>query len=93
VIKALGVSAVLAESFARIFYRNSINIGLAVIECPGVHQAFEEGDIAEIDLKGGVVRNTRTGVELRFKPWPPILREIYLAGGLVSYVKRRGSLG
>jgi len=92
VIKALGVRVIVAESFARIFYRNAINVGLAAVECPGVSEAFMEGDLAEIDLEQGIVRNINRGLELRFKPWPSLIRKIYLAGGLVEYVKSGGRL-
>ena len=92
VIKALGVRVVVAESFARIFYRNAINIGLAAVECPEVSRAFEDGDIAEVDLVRGVVRNATRNVELKFTPWPPLLRRIYMAGGLVNYIKSGGKL-
>jgi len=93
VIKALGVAAIAAESFARIFFRNAVNVGLPVVECPGVQESFAEGELAEVDLGGGVIKNLSRGIVLRFKPWPPIIMEIYRSGGLVEYVKRRGSLG
>jgi len=90
VIKALGVRAVVAESFARIFFRNAINVGLAAIECPGVASLFEEEDEAEILLEEGIIRNLTSGVQLRFRKWPEIIYKIYLAGGLVDYLKRGG---
>lgn len=92
VIKALGVKVLVAESFARIFYRNAINIGLAVVKCPKVSQIFKEGDIAEIDLVKGIVRNVTRDAKLKFIPWPPLVRKIYLAGGLINYIKSGGRL-
>lgn len=84
--KHAGVSCVLAESFARIFYRNAINIGLPALECPGVHDAVSKGDIVEVDVTGGVVRNLDSGVELNFTPLPPFMVEVLNAGGLVPYL-------
>ena len=85
-LKHAGVGCVLAESFARIFYRNAINIGLPALECPGVHDAVSKGDQLEIDVTGGAVRNLDTGVELRFTPLPPFMVEVLNAGGLVPYL-------
>ena len=85
-LKHAGVSCVLAESFARIFYRNAINIGLPALECPGVHDAVSKGDTVEVDVTGGVVRNQDSGVELRFTPLPPFMVEVLNAGGLVPYL-------
>lgn len=83
-----GVSIVLAESFARIFYRNAINIGLPALECPGIHDAVEKGDVLEVDVTGGVVRNLSNGKELRFKPLPPFMVEVLNAGGLAPYLNK-----
>jgi 3-isopropylmalate/(R)-2-methylmalate dehydratase small subunit len=85
-LKHAGVSCVLAESFARIFYRNAINIGLPALECPGVHDSVSNGDTVEVDATGGVVRNLDSGVELRFTPLPPFMVEVLNAGGLVPYL-------
>jgi len=84
--KHAGVSCVLAESFARIFYRNAINIGLPALECLGVHDAVSKGDTVEVDVTGGVVRNLDSGVELSFTPLPPFMVEVLNAGGLVPYL-------
>ena len=84
--KHAGVSCVLAESFARIFYRNAINIGLPVLECLGVHDAVSKGDTVEVNVTGGVVRNLDSGVELVFTPLPPFMVEVLNAGGLVPYL-------
>ena len=83
-----GVSVVLAESFARIFYRNAINIGLPALECPGIHEAVEKGDILEVDVTGGVVKNLSNGKELRFKPLPEFMVEVLNAGGLAPYLNK-----
>ncbi len=85
-LKHSGVGCVLAESFARIFYRNSINIGLPALECPGIHKAVSKGDTVEVDVTGGAVRNLDTGAELRFNPLPPFMVEVLNAGGLVPYL-------
>jgi len=84
-LKKNGVSIVLAESFARIFYRNAINIGLPALECPGIHGAVEKGDILEVDVTGGTVRNLSNGEELMFKPLPSFMVEVLNAGGLAPY--------
>ena len=85
-LKHAGVSCVLAESFARIFYRNAINIGLPALECLGVHDAVSKGDTVGVDVTGGVVRNLDSGVELSFTPLPPFMVEVLNAGGLVPYL-------
>lgn len=83
-----GVSIVLAESFARIFYRNAINIGLPALECPGIHDAVEKGDLLEVDVTGGSVKNLTNGKELKFKPLPPFMVEVLNAGGLAPYLSK-----
>jgi 3-isopropylmalate dehydratase small subunit len=88
-IKAAGVSCVVAESFARIFYRNAINIGLAILECPEAAREAEAGDELELDLSAGVVRNVAKGSEHRAKPFPPFMRAIIEAGGLIEYQRER----
>lgn len=86
-VKRSGVSAVVAESFARIFFRNAINNGLPVVECKGITAAVDEGDVIEIDLREGKVI-TKKGV-LRSAPIPPFLQEILNSGGLVEYYKKQ----
>lgn len=88
-LKAAGVSAVLAESFARIFFRNAVNIGLPVVEVNSIQDEVEQGDVLELDLLSGTVVNERTGKTLRFVPLPPFLLEIVELGGLAEYVRRR----
>ncbi len=87
-LKYAGIGAVIAESFARIYYRNSINIGLPALECPGITEAVEEGDTAEVDILGGTIKNTRTGAELSFTPLPDFMVEVLNDGGLVPYLKK-----
>jgi len=92
VIKALGVSAIVAESFARIFFRNAVNIGLAPIECKRISEAVETGDEIEVDMEKGEIKILRTGKILKFKPWPAVVREILKSGGMVEYIKKGGVL-
>jgi len=87
-LKYAGIGAVIAESFARIYYRNSINIGLPALECPGITEAVENGDTVEVDIIGGTVKNTRTGAELSFTPLPDFMVEVLYDGGLVPYLKK-----
>ncbi|NWG08885.1 MAG: 3-isopropylmalate dehydratase small subunit [Nitrososphaerales archaeon] len=89
-IKASGISAVIAESFARIFYRNAINIGLPAIVCKGISKETNEGDIIEIDLGEGTVKNIMTGKSLKADKHPEFLEKMLEAGGLVEYYKKFG---
>jgi len=89
-IKYAGVSCVVAESFARIFYRNSINIGLPILECPEAVKATEQGDELEVDIDKGVVTNLRTGESFEAEPFPPFMQEIIKDGGLIEHVKKVG---
>ncbi|MBQ3939851.1 MAG: 3-isopropylmalate dehydratase small subunit [Oscillospiraceae bacterium] len=82
-IKASGISLVIAKSFARIFYRNAINIGLAIIECPAAADAISDGDRVEADLERGIIRDLTTGQEFHTEPFPPFIQQIIAAGGLV----------
>jgi len=88
-IKGAGVSCIVAESFARIFYRNAINIGLPILECVEAAQEAQKGDILSVDLTGGLITNERTGRTYRTKPFPPFIMEIIRAGGLVPYTCER----
>jgi 3-isopropylmalate/(R)-2-methylmalate dehydratase small subunit len=88
-IKGTGVSCVVARSFARIFYRNAINVGLPIVECPAAVEATEQGHCLEIDLEEGRVANLDTGQLYRAEPYPPFMMEIIRAGGLVAYTRRR----
>jgi 3-isopropylmalate/(R)-2-methylmalate dehydratase small subunit len=87
-MRAAGVGAVLADSFARIFFRNAINLGLLAIEARGVRALFEPGQTARIDLTAGRVTNLTTGQALDFPPIPPHLLGLLEAGGLVEKVRR-----
>lgn len=85
-IKASGISVVIAKSFARIFYRNSINIGLAIVECPEAADGISEGDKVEADLDNGIIRNLTTGAEFRTEPFPEFIQKIIENGGLINSV-------
>jgi len=87
-IKESGISLVIANSFARIFYRNSINIGLAILECPEAVAGISEGDKVEADLDNGVIYNRTTGAEFKTKPFPEFVQNIITAGGLVESIKK-----
>lgn len=88
-IKAAGVSCIIAKSYARIFYRNAINIGLPIVECPEAVDEAETGDEFEIDTDEGWVRNTRTGKSYEVKPFDPFIQDIIAAGGLMEAVSKR----
>lgn len=88
IIKIAGVNAVLAQSFARIFFRNSINVGLPVLEFDT--SGIEEGDELEVDLEAGTVRNVTRDKTLTFKPLPPVMVKILGDGGLVEHFKKYG---
>lgn len=92
-LKAAGVAAVIAGSASRIFYRNAVNVGLPIIVCPEASRLFEQGDVAEIDLAQGVLRNPRTGESVRFSPPPAFLLEILQDGGLVPHLRKRMEAG
>jgi 3-isopropylmalate/(R)-2-methylmalate dehydratase small subunit len=90
VLSDLGVGCLLAESINGLFFRNCVNYALPALECPGIHDAFDEGDLAEIDLVHASVRNARTGRTLRGQPWPPSLLRILEAGGLMALLAAEG---
>ena len=87
-IKAAGVSCVIAPSFARIFFRNAVNIGLPIIESDEVYMKVREGDSLEIDLNAGTVRNLSKNEAYSFRPFPEFMREIFSSGGLMAFVKK-----
>ncbi len=87
-IKAAGIAAVVAESFARIFFRNAINIGLPVLEVKGIFEKTDSGDLLEIDLSQGMVKNLSKGLTFKAAPMPDMLMEILKEGGLVNYLKK-----
>jgi 3-isopropylmalate dehydratase small subunit len=88
-IKGAGVSCVIAASFARIFFRNALNIGLPILECPEAALGIKAGDRVEVDLAEGRIRNLDTGEEFSAKPFPPFLRDLVARGGLVPFVRAR----
>ncbi len=83
-IKASGVSLVIANTFARIFYRNSINIGLPILECPEAVSRIRAGDVVSCDLAKGEIRNETTGETFQAQPFPPFIQRIIDAGGLLK---------
>ena len=85
-IKCAGVSCVIAETFARIFYRNAINIGMPIIECPEAAKAIEAGDEVEIDFDSGVITNKTKNQTYQGQAFPPFMQKIIAAGGLVNYI-------
>lgn len=85
-IKASGISVVIAKSFARIFYRNAINIGLAIVECPAAAEGIREGDLVEADLDNGIIYNRTAGTEFRTEPFPAFVQQIIAHGGLVQAI-------
>ncbi len=89
-LKYAGIAAVLAESFARIFYRNAFNIGLPPLIVPGISKKVEQGDEVEIDLTKGTVKILKTGEVLHFTPIKGYMKELLEAGGLVNYYKKYG---
>ena len=88
-IKAAGVSCVVAKSFARIFYRNAINLALPVLECAEAVDGSQAGDELEVDLESGAIRNLTRGTAFQAKPFPDFMLELLQAGGLVEYTRRR----
>ncbi len=88
-IKASGVACVIANTFARIFYRNSLNIGLPILECPEAVAGISAGDTVEVDLESGKITNVTTGKSYEAKPFPPFMRELINVGGLVNYAKAK----
>ncbi len=85
-IKAAGASCVIAETFARIFYRNAINIGLPIIECPEAAKAIENGDKVKVDFDSGKIFDLTKRTEYQGQPFPPFMQKIIAAGGLVNYI-------
>ena len=88
-IKASGVSIVIAETFARIFYRNSINIGLPIMECPEAAREIQPGDQVEVDLDSGIVTDVTQGKSWKGQAFPPFMQNIISAGGLIPYINSK----
>lgn len=87
-IKASGISVVIAKSFARIFYRNAINIGLAIVECPEAAESIENGHEVEADLDAGVIYDKTTGQQFATEPFPAFIQKIITDGGLVEAIRK-----
>lgn len=86
-IKESGISLVIAKSFARIFYRNSINIGLAILECPEASENIKDGDKIEADLDNGIIYNRSTGQSFKTNPFPEFIQKIIANGGLIESIR------
>ena len=90
-IKASGIACVIAESFARIFYRNALNIGLPILECPAAALAISASDEVSVDLEAGEITDHTTGQTFQAEPFPPFMMDLIAAGGLVAYLKGRNA--
>ena len=86
-IKASGISCVIAKTFARIFYRNAINIGLAILECPAASDGIDDGDQVSVDFATGVITNITKGPTFQAEPFPPFIQEMIEKGGLMASIK------
>lgn len=84
-IKTCGVACVIAATFARIFYRNALNIGLPILECPEAAAAIKAGDVVSVDFDTGVITDETTGKSFQGEPFPPFMQELISAGGLAAY--------
>ena len=87
-IKTAGISCVIAETFSRIFFRNAINIGLPILECPDAAKDIKDGNIVAVDLETGSIENKTTGKKYTAQPFPGFMREIIEADGLVNYIRK-----
>ena len=90
-IKTSGISVVIAKSFARIFYRNSINIGLPILECEAAADAIAAGDLVSVDFDTGLITDETTGATFQAEPFPPFIQEIIAAGGLMNSIKAKAA--
>ena len=90
-IKSCGVKCVIAPSFARIFYRNSINIGFPIVECPQAAEEIQAGDQVDVDFSTGVITDRTTGKTYQAAPFPPFIEGIIKSGGLLNSLKERGA--
>ena len=88
-IKASGISCVIAANFARIFYRNAINIGLAILECPTASAGIDDGDEVEVDFDTGVITNVTKGETYQAEPFPPFIKDMIAKGGLMASLKAK----
>ena len=92
-IKAAGVGCIIARSFARIFYRNALNIGLPILECDEAADKTDSGDILEVELSTGEIVNVTKGLTFKAEPFPDFMLQLIEAGGLIEYTKRRIAAG
>ncbi|MBI5789378.1 MAG: 3-isopropylmalate dehydratase small subunit [Candidatus Schekmanbacteria bacterium] len=88
-IKAVGVSCVIAKTFARIFFRNAIDIGLPIVECPEASEKIQMGDEIIVDVNKGVIKNLTRNETYQARPFPPFMQELIQAGGLMNYVRKQ----
>ena len=88
-IKASGISCVIAANFARIFYRNAINIGLAILECPAASAGIDDGDEVSVDFDTGVITNVTKGETYQAEPFPPFIKDMIAKGGLMASLKAK----
>ncbi len=91
-IKASGISLVIAESFARIFFRNCINVGLAILECPEAASSISQGDVIKADFDTGIIENVTKNEKYQSKPFPDFVNGIIRSGGLVEYTKNQSGI-
>lgn len=89
-IKESGISCVIASTFARIFFRNAINIGLPILECDAAAKGIRAGDMVEVDFATGVIKNLTTGEQFQAQPFPEFMQKLIASGGLVDYIKNEG---
>ncbi|MCR5413867.1 MAG: 3-isopropylmalate dehydratase small subunit [Kiritimatiellae bacterium] len=89
-LKASGVACVIASTFARIFYRNALNTGLAIVECPAAAESIAAGDEISVDFDSGEVKNETTGAVFASEPFPPFMQALVAAGGLANYLAKKG---
>jgi 3-isopropylmalate/(R)-2-methylmalate dehydratase small subunit len=88
-IKASGISCVIAKNFARIFYRNAINIGLAILECPAASEDIDDGDEVSVDFDSGVITNVTKNETYQAEPFPPFIKDMITKGGLMASLKAK----
>ena len=88
-IKACEVSCLIATTFARIFYRNALNIALPILECAEAAENINAGDVVSVELATGTIRNETSGMTFKAEPFPPFMQELIEAGGLIEYMKRQ----
>ena len=88
-LKTAGVSCIIAETFARIFFRNAINIGLPIVECPEAAKEINAGDEVEVDFDSGIITEKTTGKSYKGQPFPEFMQKIITAGGLVNYINEK----